>query len=205
MVNWKAIIKLSSVFWKYFPFILQVHFNRLYHTGKCFNLLNTWKVYFWLVMCLRAFIPDVTPNTVMFLLMGKSCLQVCCWERAGLQSGVLITHQWKPVSALGDFQPQFLVCRMFKSIISEGFLSELQVDISVKCSLDSVPDFIPYSVWGIKWKCIEIFKGVVRKTEHPCLLVLRKDIWTVCVDLSLNMFLYMNNSIHLGQQCCMEI
>lgn len=130
------------------------------------------------------------------LLLGESRATEWCADNTSVKTRV---------SALGDFQPQFLVCRMFKSIISEGFLSELQVDISVKCSLDSVPDFIPYSVWGIKWKCIEIFKGVVRKTEHPCLLVLRKDIWTVCVDLSLNMFLYMNNSIHLGQQCCMEI
>lgn len=33
-----------------FFFLLHLHFNRLYHVGKCFNLLNTWKVYFRLVL-----------------------------------------------------------------------------------------------------------------------------------------------------------
>lgn len=33
-----------------FFFPLHLHFNRLYHVGKCFNLLNTWKVYFRLAL-----------------------------------------------------------------------------------------------------------------------------------------------------------
>lgn len=47
----------------FFFFFLHLHFNRLYHTGKCFNLLNTWKVYFRLVMCLRVFIQTFSKHS----------------------------------------------------------------------------------------------------------------------------------------------
>ena len=55
---WKAIMKSSSLFWKYFLFISfwHLHFHRLYHMGNQFNLLKTWKVYFRLVTCIGIFI-----------------------------------------------------------------------------------------------------------------------------------------------------
>ena len=79
----KAIMKSSSLFWKYFRFISFFHlcFNRLYHMGNQFNLLNTCKIYFKLV--------SHAPHD------WKILLWVYCWEKVVLQSGMLLLHQQK--------------------------------------------------------------------------------------------------------------
>ena len=104
-------MKSSSLFWKYFPFISFLHlpFNRLYHTGKCFNLLNTWKVCFRLVMCLRIFIQTLVQIQSCSSRWGILPLGLLLGEGSATEQRVVSTSGETRVSALVDFQPKFLI------------------------------------------------------------------------------------------------
>lgn len=58
-------------------FFSHLHFNRLYHVSKCFNLPNTWKVYFRLVLGVWKSLARHYSACSQSPLVGKSCLQIC--------------------------------------------------------------------------------------------------------------------------------